>query len=104
MAARDEVEDHSAPFPGVDEGALEPRSRRLTDRRLLRKEVYGPMTDPQPTENHSTSWLVRLWRAAVAMLHGAVPADDPWCEHGYGAGYCLDDPTCDHFDRRGPDA
>ena len=60
------------------------------------------MTDPQPTKHHSTGAWSRLrsaWRAMTQAFKGSIPADDSWCKHGYGAGYCLDDPTCDHFDR-----
>ncbi len=71
------------------------------------------MTDPQPTKHHSTSPFVRLWRAAFAtgtltrfekalraLLRGVVPADDPLCEHGYGAGYCPGE-ICPHSDGGG---
>ena len=61
------------------------------------------MTDPQPTQQHSTSGWTRLraaWGLMVEALRQAVPADDPLCEHGYGAGYCPG-ALCHHSDGDG---
>lgn len=64
------------------------------------------MTDPSPTKQGSTSpgvrlrrRLLRAWRAMLEALRDAwIPPTVPFCKHGYGYGYCLDDVTCPHFD------
>ena len=63
------------------------------------------MTDPQPMKKGSTSAWTRLraaWRLMLEALRQAIPADEPWCEHGYAAGYCPGE-LCPHSDQEAHD-
>ena len=58
-------------------------------------------------DKHSWGAVTRLLRrlgmarraVGQALMEAWFPPPEPFCRHGYAKDYCLDDPTCEHFDR-----